>query len=213
MRKGVETRLDGSTLVVRIPMRFQRRGGRKRMVASDGSELAPLSRSQLDGTLVKALARAWRWRRMLDDGAYATVSEIGDAENISKSYVSRIMRLALLAPDIVEAILARETDRTLMLEKLEQPLPGRWVDNEATSAGEPTRGAEPMSLLTRLRSERSAPTGGCRHIRLVQLRQSSCRKACAGCRVRRQQRHSAIHRMVLAVPDQPRSISPGSWDR
>jgi len=87
MRKGVETRLDGSTLVVRIPMRFQRRGGRKRMVASDGSELAPLSRSQLDGTLVKALARAWRWRRMLDDGAYATVSEIGDAENISKSYV------------------------------------------------------------------------------------------------------------------------------
>jgi len=128
MRKGVETRLDGSTLVVRIPMRFQRRGGRKRMVASDGSELAPLSRSQLDGTLVKALARAWRWRRMLDDGAYATVSEIGDAENISKSYVSRILRLALLAPDIVEAILARETDRTLMLEKLEQPLPGRWVE-------------------------------------------------------------------------------------
>jgi hypothetical protein len=65
---------------------------------------------------------------MLDEGAYATVSDIGDAENISKSYVSRILRLALLAPDIVEAILARETDRTLMLEKLEQPLPGRWVE-------------------------------------------------------------------------------------
>ena len=87
-------------------MRFQRRGGRKRIVAPDGSELAPTSKPQPDGTLVKALARAWRWQRMLDEGVYTSVSEIGDAENISKSYVSRILRLALLAPDIVEAILA-----------------------------------------------------------------------------------------------------------
>src|SRR5262245_55418864 len=55
--------------------------------------------------LVKALARAWRWQRMLDDGIYTTVSDIGDAENISKSYVSRILRLALLTPNIVEEIL------------------------------------------------------------------------------------------------------------
>ena len=63
---------------------------------------------------------------MLDDGTYATVSEIGDAENISKSYVSRILRLALLAPDLVEAILAREADAGLMLEQLERPLPASW---------------------------------------------------------------------------------------
>jgi ParB-like chromosome segregation protein Spo0J len=61
---------------------------------------------QPDGTLVKAPARVWRWQRMLDRGIYTTVSEIGDAENISKSYVSRILRVALLAHDIVEAILA-----------------------------------------------------------------------------------------------------------
>ena len=60
---GVETRLDGSTLVVRIPMRFQRRGGRKRIVAPDGSEIAPTTKPRSDGTLVKALARAWRWQR------------------------------------------------------------------------------------------------------------------------------------------------------
>jgi len=59
--------------------------------------------------------------RMLDEGAYTSVSEIGDAENISKSYVSRILRLALLAPDLVEAILARTTDQALMLEQLERP--------------------------------------------------------------------------------------------
>ena len=93
-------------LVVRIPRRFQRRGGRKRIVAPDGSEIVPALKPQPDGTLLKALARAWRWQRMLNDGVYASVSDIGDAENISKSYVSRILRLALLAPDIVEAILA-----------------------------------------------------------------------------------------------------------
>ena len=70
------------------PMRFQRRGGRKRIVAPDGSELAPATSPQPDGTLVKALARAWRWQKLLDDGFYASVSDIGDAENISKSYAA-----------------------------------------------------------------------------------------------------------------------------
>ena len=88
----------------------------------------PTSKPQPDGTLVKALARAWRWQRMLDEGVYASVSDIGDAENISKSYVSRILRLALLAPDIVEAILAGKTDQVLMLEKLERPLPASWEE-------------------------------------------------------------------------------------
>lgn len=65
---------------------------------------------------------------MLDDGVYATVSEIGDAENISKSYVSRILRLALLAPDLVQEILAGRTDQAPMLERLERPLPVSWAE-------------------------------------------------------------------------------------
>jgi hypothetical protein len=107
-------------------MLFQRRGGRKRIVAPDGSTIVPSSKPQLDGTLVKALARAWRWQRMLDEGVYTSVSEIGDAENISKSYVSRILRLALLAPDIIEMILEGRSDQALMLENLERPLPAGW---------------------------------------------------------------------------------------
>jgi hypothetical protein len=63
-----------------------------------------------------------------DAGVYATVSEIGDAENISKSYVSRILRLALLAPDIVAAILTGSTDQCMMLEQLERPLPADWSE-------------------------------------------------------------------------------------
>ena len=119
-------RFDGHTLVVRIPIRFQPRGGRKRIVAPDGSAIVPSSKPRPDGTLVKALARAWRWQRMLDEGLYTCMSEIGDTENISKSYVSRILRLALLAPDIVEAILAGRMDQGLMLERLEQSLPANW---------------------------------------------------------------------------------------
>jgi ParB-like chromosome segregation protein Spo0J len=109
-------------------MRFQGRGGRMRIVAPDGSAIPLTTKPQPDGTLVMALARAWRWQRMLDDGAFASVSEIGDTENISKSYVSRILRLALLAPDIVEAILAGTTDQGLMLQRLEQPLPAFWEE-------------------------------------------------------------------------------------
>jgi hypothetical protein len=144
----VVARLDGTTLVVRIPMRFQRRGGRKRTVAPDGSELAPATKPQPDGALVKALARAWRWQRMLDDGIHASVTEISEVETINKSYVSRILRLALLAPDIVEMIIAGRTDQALMLEKLEMPLPANWEEQRTrllarSSAAIPAFSARP----------------------------------------------------------------------
>jgi hypothetical protein len=145
MIQSAETRLDGTTLVVRIPMKFQRRGGRKRIVAPDGSQIVPTSKPKPDGTLVKALARAWRWQRMLDDGVYTTVSDIGDAENISKSYVSRILRLALLAPDIIEAVLAGGTEQGLMLEQLERPLPGSWEEQRAAELSPERRISFPES--------------------------------------------------------------------
>jgi hypothetical protein len=63
---------------------------------------------------------------VLDEGVYSSVSEIGDAESISKNYVSRILRLALLAPDIVEAILAGQAHE--MLQRLVRPLPVSWAE-------------------------------------------------------------------------------------
>ena len=124
MMQGVETRLDGNTLVVRIPMRFQRRGGRKRIVAPDGSEIAPTSKPQPDGTLVKALARAHRWQRMLESGEYGTLAELAAAERISRSYVCRVLRLTLLAPDIVERIL--DGRPTAGLAQFLEPFPVEW---------------------------------------------------------------------------------------
>jgi hypothetical protein len=128
MTQSAETRLDGTTLVLRIPMRFQRRGGRKRIVAPDGSEIVRTAKPQPDGTLVKALARAWRWQRLLEIGVYTSVTEIAEVERIGKSYVSRILRLALLAPDIVDAIVAGRTNQGMILEQLERPLPASWEE-------------------------------------------------------------------------------------
>jgi hypothetical protein len=122
--RGVETRLDGTTLIVRIPMRFQRRGGRKRMVAPDGSEIVPTSKPQPDGTLVKALARALRWQRVLENGECGTLAELSAAERISRSYICRVLRLTLLAPDIIERVM--DGGPTAGLARLLEPFPVEW---------------------------------------------------------------------------------------
>ena len=122
---------DGRILTVRIALRLARRGGRKRILAPDGRELTPPARPQPDTVLVKALARAWRWQQLLDQGVHASISEIADAEKINKSYVSRILRLALLAPDLVEAVLAGTADQALLLARLERPLPLDWEEQRA----------------------------------------------------------------------------------
>ena len=102
-----------STMTVTVPLTIRRRGGRKVVVAPEGAGWAP-ARTRVDSTLVKALARAFRWRRMLDDGRFASVTELAEAEKINQSYLCRVLRLTLLAPDIVEAILdGRRPEMTL----------------------------------------------------------------------------------------------------
>jgi len=95
-----------------------------RIVAPDGSAIVPSYKPQPDGTLVKALARAWRWQRMLDEARFASVRELAEAERVGHSYVGRILRLTLLAPDIVEHILGGR--RTPELAHLMQPFPVEW---------------------------------------------------------------------------------------
>ncbi len=124
MTQRFETRLDGSTLVVRIPMRFQRRGGRRRIVAPDGSDITPATKPQPDGALVKALGRARRWQSLLEEGRFGSVRELADAEQVGLSYISRILRLTLLAPDIVERILHGRP--TAGLAAFLKPFPVEW---------------------------------------------------------------------------------------
>ena len=84
----------------------------------------PPSKPQPDGTLVKALVRAHRWQGTLEEGRFGTLAELADAERISRSYVCRVLRLSLLAPDIVERIL--DGRPTAGLAQFLKPFPVAW---------------------------------------------------------------------------------------
>jgi hypothetical protein len=113
-------------LTVRVPLAVRKqRGGRKLMIAP----ASPTNRgsSAADTTLVKAVARAFRWRRMMETGRYGTIDELAAAEKINSSYVSRLLRLTLLAPDIVEAILNGRQPEGMTLPGLMEPFPVEWA--------------------------------------------------------------------------------------
>lgn len=118
---------DGRTVTVRVPISIRRRGGRKLVLAPNGASLstAPVYR-RVDSAMVKAVARAFRWREMLESGNHATVREIAIAEKINESYVGRVLRLTLLAPDIVEAILNGRQSDNITLERLMKKSPIEW---------------------------------------------------------------------------------------
>jgi hypothetical protein len=80
-----------------------------------------------DNTLVKALARAFRWKRMLETGEFATIAELAEREGIAPSYMTRVLRLTLLAPDIVEAILDGKQGPEMTLARLLEPFPLEWA--------------------------------------------------------------------------------------
>ena len=119
------------TLTVRVPFAIRKRGGRKLAIAADGSTLAP-PRPRVDSTLVKALARAHRWNRLLESGRYGSAAELAAAEKINPSYVSRMLRLTLLAPDIVEAIVDGRQADGIEAAVLLRPFSADWAVQRRT---------------------------------------------------------------------------------
>ena len=110
------------TITVHVPVRIVKRGGRKEMVLPPSAT----AQARIDGTLVKAIARAFRWKRMLDTGTFTSVTEIAAHEKLSFTYISRVVRLSLLAPDIVDAIMAGHQPPTMMLANLLDDVPADW---------------------------------------------------------------------------------------
>ncbi|MGC9457779.1 MAG: LacI family transcriptional regulator [Halothiobacillaceae bacterium] len=115
------------TVTLHVPFRVVKRGGRKEMRLPEGAAQP----RRTDSTLVKALARAFRWKRMLESGEYATIAELAEREGIAPSYMTRVLRLTLLAPDIVEAILDGQQAQELTLARLLEPFPVEWDLQEA----------------------------------------------------------------------------------
>ncbi|WP_343081358.1 hypothetical protein [Ostreiculturibacter nitratireducens] len=114
--------LTPETVTLHVPFRIVKRGGRKEMQMPEGATQP----RRADSTLVKALARAFRWKRMLESGDFVTIAELAEREGIAPSYMTRVLRLTLLAPDIVEAILDGKQGPEVTLARVMEPLPVEW---------------------------------------------------------------------------------------
>lgn len=114
-------------ITVRVPLRIRRRAGRKTVVTpvpAVGGETALPRRA--DPALLKALARAFRYQRLLDEGRYASISELAAAERIERGYLGTLLRLTLLAPDLIEIILDGHAADAFTLPRLLNALPIGW---------------------------------------------------------------------------------------
>ena len=120
--------LEVDTLTIRIPMRLQRRGGRKLIMTPEGVARKP----SRDETLVKALVRAHRWRRHIESGRAKSITDLAEQEGVTDAYVCRLLPLTCLAPDIVEAILDGRQPKGLRLAEMLGNGPLGWEEQRTS---------------------------------------------------------------------------------
>jgi hypothetical protein len=118
---GKDWEFDASTITVRIPITWKRHGGRKVIIAPDGGDAWAPAKP------IRALARAHRWKRLLEEGRYRSAGELAEAEGVTRSFVNRLLRLRLLAPDIVEAVLDGRQSKGVQLEELINAITSEWA--------------------------------------------------------------------------------------
>ena len=127
---GARLSYDGRSITVRVPMAFTKRGGRKLVISPEGISTVAPSGPRVDNAMVKALGRAFRWRKLLETVAFSTVEEIAAAEKINASYVGRVLRLTLLAPELVEVILDGRQPAEVTLAVLMRPFAVQWREQQ-----------------------------------------------------------------------------------
>ena len=126
---------EATSITIRVPLTIRRRPGRKTVVmpVQAGAEVAVPTRA--DPAQVKALARAFRYQRLLDEGRYVSISEMAEAERIERGHLGTLLRLTLLAPDIVEAILDGRQPDGRELPRLIEPFPADWAEQRSLRSG------------------------------------------------------------------------------
>ena len=148
---------DGRSVTVQVPLAFPRRGGRKQVVTANGVTASAPRPSPVRSTLVKAIARAHRWQAMLERGGYGSIEELAGAEGINSSYLARMLRLTLLAPEITERILDGRHDREhVTLGQLMEPFPVEWDEQAGYFGRARVRSAPESELGPAPKSRRSA---------------------------------------------------------
>jgi hypothetical protein len=121
-------------ITVRVPLRIRRRPGRKTVVTPVVDGLPTHTATRADPTLLKALARAFWYQRMLDTGKYTTIGEMATGEKLDRGYLGRLLQLTLLAPDLVEAIVEGRQAEAITLPRLMEPLPTEWAQQRRWAA-------------------------------------------------------------------------------
>jgi hypothetical protein len=115
-----------TSITIRVPLAIRHRPGRKTVVTPMADGVAPVT-TRADPTLVKALARAFRYQRMLDEGRYASITELAAIEKLDRGYLGSLLKLTLLAPDIVESVLDGRQPHAVSLPALMEPFPIEWA--------------------------------------------------------------------------------------
>jgi hypothetical protein len=125
---GQNWEFDGQAITIRIPITWKRRGGRKVIIAPAGGDAWVPMKPRPNEALIRALARAHRWKRLIEDGTYRSSAEIADADKVTRSFVNRLLRLTLLAPDIQEAIIDGRQPKGMQLAELTDAIPSEWEE-------------------------------------------------------------------------------------
>lgn len=126
---GMTLEISRESVSVRIPMKMRRRGGRKVILVPDGLQNACAAKSDCNIPLAAAVARAHQWHELFLTGRFSTIADLAEKVGVDKSFVTRLMRLALLAPDIVDAIMdGREPDGLTFKDLTVKPVPLSWQE-------------------------------------------------------------------------------------
>lgn len=139
-----------TSVTVAVPMTIRRRSGRKQIIGPDGTPAqagedgAGVATTRGDPALVKALARAHRWKRLLESGRYASVRELARAENLDHTYLAKMLSFTLLAPDLIEAILDGREHPEVTLRALLAGVPPSW-DHQRAGAADAGSVASPVT--------------------------------------------------------------------
>ncbi len=128
MTRGTVLETSDHGLVVDVPLKLKKRAGRKEVILTDVSGGGAIERMPHQEALVVALARAHRWQRLLDDGKFKSVSDLAREIGLDPSFAARLLRLTLLGPDIVEAILTGEEPSGLSLTMLTKQSSAVWKE-------------------------------------------------------------------------------------
>lgn len=113
-----------TTMRVFIPLTIRKRNGRPKIVPP--ADVVP-DTGGVDPHVLKAIARAWSWRRKLENGVVATIEDIARAENVTSAFIRRTLKLAYLAPAVLEALLLARMSPAVSIKDMSASADMPWV--------------------------------------------------------------------------------------